>query len=56
MTYSEEVYAVTLNTLGSTPYHDPFVQDIVDQEHALADPKFRDTLEGRRKALLVAAN
>lgn len=53
MTRSEETYAILLNMLGSDIPDQEF-QDIVDNEHALLDPRFKEILEGRRKALEVA--
>ena len=46
MTRAEQVYAETLNLLGSD-VPDEVIQDIVDWEHALADPIFSRTLAER---------
>lgn len=46
MTKLEEAYAETLNMLGSEVL-DPLMQDIVDHEHALADPRFARELARR---------
>lgn len=48
MTKSEEVYASTLNLLGSDVLA-PFMQDIVDREHALADSSFEAELKRRHE-------
>lgn len=55
MTRSQEIYAETLNLLGSD-IPDKTIQDILDHEHALADPGFEKVLEGRQKAAMVATN
>lgn len=39
MTKKQLVYIDTLNLLGSD-LRDPLLQEIVDHEHALADPRF----------------
>jgi hypothetical protein len=49
MTRAEEVYAVTLNLLGSDPLI-PAIQEAVDREHAAADPAFASRLEKRHTA------
>lgn len=46
MTQAQETYAATLNLLGSDVL-DPVLQEIVDHEHALADPEFQKLLEER---------
>lgn len=46
MTRSEEVYVQTLNLLGSD-VPDKELQEIIDHEHALADPAFARTLAKR---------
>jgi hypothetical protein len=46
MTHSEEVYVQTLNLLGSDVL-DGTLQEIVDHEHALADPAFARVLAKR---------
>jgi hypothetical protein len=46
MTQLETVYAETLNLLGSDVL-DGYLQDIVDQEHAAADPRFARELAKR---------
>lgn len=50
MTKLEEVYVDTLNLLGSDPLG-PELQEVVDREHAAADPCFCAEL-AKRKALL----
>lgn len=55
MTESQEVYATTLNILGSDIVVDKTIQDIVDHEHELADPEFTKVLKSRREAAAVAA-
>lgn len=47
MTRQEEVYADTLNLLGTDVYCEE-IQEAVDQEHALADRKFKKVLEKRQ--------
>jgi hypothetical protein len=54
MTKSQEVYATTLNILGSDVFDDVVVQGIVDHEHELADPEFTNVLKSRREAPAVA--
>lgn len=49
MTRAEEVYASTLNLLGSDVL-DPELQSIVDDEHALLDHDFKLLLDDRRKS------
>lgn len=55
MTKSAEIYATTLNLCGSS-IPDQAFQDILDEEHALLDPAFKKTLEGRRKTAVVASD
>jgi hypothetical protein len=47
MTKAEEVYAETLNLLGSDPL-EPELQELVDREHAAADPAFARVLAKRQ--------
>lgn len=47
MNKAQEVYAETLNLLGSDVLV-PEIQELVDQEHAEADPVFKAVLEGRK--------
>jgi hypothetical protein len=51
MTKAQEIYASTLNLLGSDVL-DPDIQESIDREHAEADPDFRKLLNERR--MLVA--
>lgn len=46
MTRSEEIYASTLNLLGSD-VQEPEIQDMVDREHAAASPDFSAVLKSR---------
>lgn len=46
MTKLEEAYIDTLNLLGSD-VREPLMQEIVDHEHALADPVFEAELKRR---------
>jgi hypothetical protein len=52
MTRAEEVYADTLNLLGSDPLIAP-IQEAVDREHALADPAFALVLTARNGLTMV---
>lgn len=54
MTKAQEVYADTLNLLGSDPLG-PELQDTVDAEHAAADPAFELILSKRREQRILAA-
>jgi hypothetical protein len=54
MTKAQEVYATTLNILGSDVFDDVIVQAVVDHEHELADPEFTAVLKSRREAYAVA--
>ena len=46
MTHDQEVYAATLNLLG-TGVCEPDLQAALDQEHVLADPAFKEVLAQR---------
>lgn len=52
MTRAEEVYADTLNLLGSDPLIPP-IQEAVDHEHALADPAFARVLTARHELTVI---
>jgi hypothetical protein len=47
MTREQQVYADTLNLLGSDVMDDPEIQSLLDQEHAKADRSFAFTLAKR---------
>lgn len=49
MTKAQEVYASTLNLLGSDVL-DPDIQESIDREHAEADPDFKKRLDARHVA------
>ncbi len=40
MTKAQEIYVATLNLLGSDPEPD-YIQVLLDEEHAAADPGYR---------------
>lgn len=47
MTKAEEAYVTTLNLFGSD-FEPPKIQEMIDTEHALADPTFAEKLRARR--------
>lgn len=55
MTNTEKIYAETLNLLGSDVL-DATLQEIVDQEHAAADPGFKRELEKREALKVLTVN
>lgn len=47
MTRAEQIYAETLNLLGSDLTDVPEIREVLDQEHAAADPAFARVLAKR---------
>ena len=54
MTKAQEIYAETLNLLGSDPGVPSEIQVILDNEHAKASPDFASVLAERAKAALAS--
>lgn len=54
MTKAQEVYATILNVLGSDVVENDPLQDIVDCEHAMADPAFARELAKRTTLQSIA--
>lgn len=55
MTKAQEVYAETLNLIGSDLVEEPTLRRILDHEHELADPAFELILAERASRAFTTA-